>query len=517
MSTKRNNGRYSVADQLANPNSSRRSKKSFDRNAYVSNPSNSSLNSALPGPHAGRSAAGATSAESARYAKLRKARKRKKIITGVVVGVVAVLLIGVGTAFAYINYINSQINGDVDKETLAALVPTDTSSDPFYMLLMGVDKSESRDASGEFGESYRCDTMILARIDPKNKVVSLVSLPRDLQIQNMGATASDPVGYGTQKLNAAYAFGGPALVIQTVSEISGVNISHYAEVDFDGFTAVVDAIGGIEMDVQWEIDDAQAGEYVPAGTNTLTGAQALSLCRSRHTYDEVGDGDSLRTAYQRQVVSAVAAKVLKSDVATIVNTVNSVVQYVNTDLDVATILGIASSLQGITSDSIYTASMPKTSKYVDGLWYDFVYADEWKEMVNRMNQGLPPADTEVDEATGIVLSSGGSSTSSSESASTATSPAHAAASVAVRNGTETSGIASKAVDKLKTFGYTNLSSGNANSTDYAETIVLYDEDTYKTDAEIIAAQIGVGKVQKNDGSYLMSSNVMVVLGADYSG
>ena len=493
-----------VADNLSD-NGVKRSASAFSRERYAQAPT---VTYSLNPPKTGASE-GSTSSEALRYASLRKSRKRKKVAMIVAISLLSIVLIGVGAAFGYVAYLNSQMNDGMDDAMREALVPTD-SSEPFYMLLMGVDKSADRDSSGEFG-SYRCDTMILTRVDTKSKKVSMVSLPRDLQIQNMGATTSNPVGYGTNKLNAAYAYGGAALVIQTVSKISGVDISHYVEVDFDGFTAAVDAVGGVEIDVQIEIDDSHTGVYVPAGHQTLNGAQALSVCRSRHTYDYIGDGDALRTAYQRQVLSAVAAKVLSSDIGTIFNTVNSVVPYVNTDFDVNSILSIAKGLQGMSSSDIYTASMPKTSKYVDGVWYDFVYTDEWETMMSRMKQGLAPADTEVDEATGIVLSSGGDTDPSS-----ATGPTHVAASIAVRNGTETQGIATAAVEKLKAFGYTNVSAGNANTSDYETTTIIYDDDTYAKDAQIIAVQLGCGNVIKNDGTYTSSGNVMAVLGKDYA-
>lgn len=510
MTTRRNKRSYTIADNLASTGSEG-NRRSFNRDSYVSG-------TVKPAsmPYSADEVPNPGSVDAIRYSKIRKSRKRKRRLVAVLIGVLTVLLLGVGSAFAYINYLNNQMNDGLTQDLLSALVPTDSSSDPFYMLLLGVDKSEDRDASGEFDGSYRCDTMILCRVDPKNKQVSMVSMPRDLQIQNMGATSDNPVGYGTQKLNAAYTFGGPALCVKTVADISGISISHYVEVDFDGFTAAVDAVGGVEVDVSVEIDDPHTGVYVPAGKNTLNGEQALSVCRSRHTYDNLGDGDALRTAYQRQVISALAAKVLKSDVGTIVNTVNSLVSYVNTDFDVNSLLGLAKSLQGIDSSKIYTASVPKTSQYVDGVWYDFVYMDQWKEMVNRMNQGLPPAETEIDPATGIVISSGGDGGETDFSSTTASSPAHASASIAVRNGTETSGIAAAAVDKLKNFGYSNISAGNANSSDYDKSIVIYDDDTYKRDAEIIAAQLGFNQVVKNDGSYIVSSSVLVVLGDDYA-
>lgn len=72
--------------------------------------------------------------------------------------------------------------------------------------------------------------------------------------------------------------------------MAGVDISHYAEIDFDGFKEIVDALGGVEVDVPMEINDNMAGGYVSAGLQTLNGDQALILCRARHAYDEYGDG-----------------------------------------------------------------------------------------------------------------------------------------------------------------------------------------------------------------------------------
>ena len=105
-----------------------------------------------------------------------------------------------------------------------------------------------------------------------------------------------------------------------VSKLTGVDISHYAEVDMDGLSAIVDAIGGVEVEVPLEIDDEDAGGYVPAGWQTLDGEHALIVCRSRNSYVETAAApDLMRAANQRMVLSAIAHKVLASDIATIAN------------------------------------------------------------------------------------------------------------------------------------------------------------------------------------------------------
>ena len=139
-----------------------------------------------------------------------------------------------------------------------------------------------------------------------DKKATLVSIHRD--------TLVDMGEYGQNKLNAAHAIGGAALTVKTVSKLAGVPISHYAEINFDGFKDIVDALGGVEVDVPMEIDDEDAGGHLDAGLQTLSGDQALILCRSRHAYDEYGDGDSYRAANQRLVLSAIAKKILSADV-----------------------------------------------------------------------------------------------------------------------------------------------------------------------------------------------------------
>ena len=164
----------------------------------------------------------------AEYTKKRKSKKRKKIVLAVCIALLVVVLGGVGAAFAYINTINANLNEGVDDDLRDALVDTKYAGDPFYMLLMGTDGSEERSESAEYaGDQFRSDSMILARIDPQNKQVTMVSLHRDTLI-DMGTN-------GKQKLNAAHSIGGAAYTIEVVSKFAGVPISHYAEIDFDGF------------------------------------------------------------------------------------------------------------------------------------------------------------------------------------------------------------------------------------------------------------------------------------------
>ena len=460
-----------------------------------------------------RYAQNASSREFVRQQHERKRKSKRKRILFVSLAVVCVLLLGgIGAAWAYISQVDNSLRDDLDTDLLNSLAVTDSPSDPFYLLLIGADKSEDRDASGEFGGSYRTDSMILARVDPKEKEVTLISVPRDTQVE-LGQ-------YGTQKINAAYAFGGAALAVDTVSDLAGVPISHYAEIDFDGFKAVVDALGGIEVDVPMEINDDMAGGHVDAGLQTLNGEQALILCRSRHNYDDIGNGDAIRAANQRLVLSAIMEKVMNSDVATITNTVGTLANYVTTDYSVAGLVGLAQSMIGIdVSNNVYTASVPTTSVYENDIWWEIVDENAWQTTMDRVKQGLSPTEeTQIDEASGATMSSaGGGGSANADSVSSSSSSSGASLSgvnISVKNGSGIAGCANEAASKLTPEGAI-VETGNADDYNYSSTIIVYEDSSQQEQAQKIADLLGVGQIRQNDGTYGYSGDFLVVVGADW--
>ncbi len=453
------------------------------------------------------------------YVLKRKRRRRKKIAAIVVAVCVVLCLGGAGAAFAYYQTVNGNLHKGLDQSIFSSLVPTDTAGEPFYVLLMGVDGSSEREASEEYaGDTFRSDSIMLARIDPQTRKVTLVSIHRD--------TLVDMGEYGKNKLNAAHAIGGATLAVEVVSEFAGVDISHYAEINFDGFKEIVDALGGIEVDVPMEIDDDQAGGHLDAGLQTLNGDQALILCRSRHAYDDYGDGDTYRAANQRLVLAAIADKLLSSDAATIASTITALSEYVTTDLDVTEIIGIAQSMRGLdTENDIYSAMEPTTSAYIDDVWYEITDEEAWAEMMSRVDQGLPPTEEDVvDEASGTILAStGGNSSSGGDSDDDAddsddpdeTTSTTKSGSIAVRNGNGIAGAAAEAIEILEELGYHNVDAGNAESYSYQQTIVVYREENQADEAQEIADALGASVVKINDGTYVFDTGFLVVLGADW--
>lgn len=442
----------------------------------------------------------------------RKQKKHRKRRVGLTVAAIflVVILAGAGVAFAFISGIDRNLQDGLDDDLLATLTASDSPSEPFYMLLIGVDKSEEREESDVYGGAYRTDSMILTRVDPRNTKITMVSIYRDTMV--------DLKGYGKQKINAAYAFGGPSLAVKTVSELAGVPIHHYAEIDFNGFEDVVNALGGVDVDVPMDINDSYAGEPLKAGPQTLNGSQALVLCRSRHAYDAYGDGDMMRAANQRMVISAILKKIMSSDVATMTSTVSTLANYITTDFSVSSILGFANTFKDINVDEdIYSAMEPTIPLYENDIWWAVLDEEPWREMMKRVDAGLPPTEEGlVDPNTGVTLAvvgDGGKAAMANNSSSASSS--FSGVKIAVRNGSGISGCAADAASKLSAKGAIT-DTGNADDSKYKTTLIIYNDDSDKAQAQAIADTLGVGQIKKNTGgTYAFTTDFLVVVGADW--
>lgn len=157
--------------------------------------------------------------------------------------------------------------------------------------------------SGTFGDfgGERSDVIILAR--PSGGTLQLLSLPRDLKVSIEG--------HGTTKINAAYSFGGAALLAQTASDATGLPINHVVEIDFAGFAGLVDSLGGIDIAFPNAARDTKSGLEVAAGTTRIDGATALAFSRSRSYQENINgswvsvDADDIgRTGRQQQALEA---------------------------------------------------------------------------------------------------------------------------------------------------------------------------------------------------------------------
>ena len=306
---------------------------------------------------------------------------RKGIRKGLLIGVLAVLIASLGIGgIALANWYRSlderlQNENVITEDLRAVLTEPAAPSDPYYVLLLGTDGRE-----GE--EDYRADTIILTRVDPANKQITMLSIPRDTYVYYKGSE---------MKINAAHFYDGAAGMITVVQDLTGVKISHYAEVNFDGLADITDALGGVWVDVDVEMYDDENFHHIVSlepGYQKLNGEAALFYCRCRKFYD----GDYTRMRHQREFIKAIIKQVLDNpDPMTLFNVVDKCASMVTTDLSAADIVRLASEMRGIDVDSnIYTAHAPSFAAMLGDVSYVFVSQWQLDEVVAIIDAGEDP-------------------------------------------------------------------------------------------------------------------------------
>ena len=471
-----------------------------------------------------------------RYINERQQRQRKKTTKTAIIAIVAVVVVGVVVgALAYASSLNSRMVTKDDN--LLSELKTKSPNEPFYMLLLGVDKGEERFEDEEYGRddaNYRTDTIILCRIDPKNVKATLVSIHRDLLVKMPDGSEG--------KINAIFSTEGAPGMVKEVSKLAGVDISHYAEIDFDSFMGIVDAIGGVEVTIPVDVSDPEYTKLdLKAGTHTLNGHDALMLCRTRHAYDDYGDGDLYRAANQRSVIAAIVKKVLKSDPGTMVSAVSSMAESVKTDMDLNQILGLAAQMRDFdTEKDLYAGMTPTETEVIDDIYYERLDEKAWKKMMNRVDQGLPPNDSADNDPTSNITSktSGKSDSDKSDSSKTDSDKSDSSSSSdssSTEKKDDTSSKTSSSSSDLKNVNKNNEISvigvpggsattiasdlGEQGLTAYAYenssftsdgNVVVYGDSSHKADAEALASYLGSNyKAVQNDGTYYLASDIVV--------
>lgn len=323
----------------------------------------------------------AASDSLARAKQARKKSRGKKIALGVAIALV-VALAGGGTAMAlYLNGINQTIQGGMDEtekmQLVEQLAPSKSEDGSYYVGIFGSDARKGETAS-------RSDVTMLARIDPDDGVVDLVSVPRDTMI-DMGE-------HGTQKINAAYAFGGPSQAVKTLSAFAGVPITHYVEVHFDELKDVVNELGGIQVNVPEGFYSDTSGLTIEKGEQTLDGDQALAFARERHA---VSGGDFSRAQAQRMIIEAIVEKILAASPTDIPGIVESLARCVTTDYSVTDLVNLALTFKdkGLT---MYSAACPSYTLNQNGVSYVGTQYEEWQAMMRRVDAGLDPTDEKAE-------------------------------------------------------------------------------------------------------------------------
>lgn len=222
------------------------------------------------------------------------------------------------------------------------------------ILLIGTDSEE--------GESQRSDTMLLVSLDYVHMKIKLTSFLRDSWVVN-------PETEKHFKLNSSYAYGGHQLVCDTIEYNYGIDIDHYLKVDFNMFVKIIDMLGGVDVEVtqaEAKFINSTTRQNIVSGESVhLNGEEALVYCRIRKL-----DSDYMRTQRQRKVISALINKVKTAGFKNLIDSFNSVLPMLETDLNSIEITGLV--YRGglaVTAFDIESMQMPSDDMFTTGMKY----------------------------------------------------------------------------------------------------------------------------------------------------
>ncbi|WP_320781667.1 LCP family protein [Streptomyces sp. CRN 30] len=216
------------------------------------------------------------------------------------------------TSVATYFWADSKLNREVD---LSKVIDRPEAGEGTNYLIVGSDSREGMSDEDKknlhtgSAEGKRTDSMMILHTGDNGS--TLVSLPRDsdVEIPTFKGSESGKTYQGTGrhvKLNAAYAEDGPELLVRTVEFNTGLRIDHYVEIGFGGFANIVDAVGGVEIDIPQDIKDTKSGADLKKGKQTLNGEEALAFVRTRYA---LAGSDLDRTKNQQKFLSALASQV----------------------------------------------------------------------------------------------------------------------------------------------------------------------------------------------------------------
>lgn len=257
----------------------------------------------------------------------RRRPRWRKVLVAVALAVLLVALLGTGALWLYARSLDDNM-GRIDAFPTVADRPAAGPTGTLNVLILG---SDSRDPDAVDTGSYRADTIMLMHVPSGQDRVYLISIPRDLWVY-VPPSPDGSAGDQEAKINAATAFGGIPLMVQTVEGYTGVRIDHVMLLDFAGFVEVTDALGGVDMNIEQTITSIHGDHRVfEEGTQHLTGEEALDYIRQRKQF---ADGDFARMRNQQQFLKALMDKAASTGTLTNPGKLNAFLQTATSTLTV---------------------------------------------------------------------------------------------------------------------------------------------------------------------------------------
>lgn len=235
----------------------------------------------------------------------------------------------------------------------AGYVPALDGSEPIFILLLGSDARPGEEIAGQ-----RSDSIHIVALNPAKGKATIVGFPRDSYV---------PIpGYGTTKINAAMVNGGPALAVQTVEQLTGIEMDYWALTWFEGFEAMIDDVGGLAMDVPFDVFDTYAHAQIQAGPQVLSGREALAFARARHALPA---GDFGRSENQGRLMVAALAQFQEEftrDPGQLLAWIGAGLRHARTSLPLDELMSLAFTGTAINARRIVNIVIPGTTAMAGG-------------------------------------------------------------------------------------------------------------------------------------------------------
>lgn len=271
----------------------------------------------------------------------------------------------------------TRVDGTFDGLTDRPPAPAGPARDAVDVLVIGTDRRSEVPTTGSdaraaawVGGAQRSDALMILHIAADRRSAALVSIPRDTWVT--------VPGYGMHKVNAAYSFGGPSLAVATVELLTSVRIDHVAIVDWAGFAALVDSVGGIDVTVPDTVTDSARGTRWLAGTHHLDGAAALEYVGQRYGLPR---GDLDRVARQqvvlRTLMEAALHQEMRTDPRMVREFLADATRHLSIDAEWSTaeLVGLAASLRNFTTADLTYLTMPVARLGTEAGGQSVVYVD----------------------------------------------------------------------------------------------------------------------------------------------
>ncbi|WP_043678342.1 LCP family protein [Streptomyces xylophagus] len=301
--------------------------------------------------------------------------RKRRIGRWILLSLAVLVLAGAGTAYWLYSGIDGNIKHvDIDKaigDDRPEKLPTSGQN----ILILGSDSRAGANAKLDDDKvaGARSDTVLVMHIPEGRKKAVAISIPRDTLVTRPECTRKNGSTVASAKrvmFNSIYSQVGPACVVKTVEQISGIRMDHYVEVDFAGFKDLVDAIGGVTVTVDEDIHDTVSGLNLTKGTHRLNGTESLKFVRTRYG---IGDGSDLgRIGLQQQFMLALLTEIQKQDLlgspVKAYKIADQLTAALTTDSDLASLTKLAEfgrSLKGINPSTMETIMLPVSYDRID--------------------------------------------------------------------------------------------------------------------------------------------------------